>query len=102
MKKLAFVPYGDTVDGSAEREQYSANLAGYLRERLMPALDAWEGELPEHVRKVGGASARMLWQDLKSRLTAEGGLVCAVAAFLAAWDIACLCQRCMHVLRRSF
>ncbi|CAK0731645.1 hypothetical protein CVIRNUC_000023 [Coccomyxa viridis] len=52
MKQLTFVPYGDTVDGSAEREQYSAFLAGYLRERLMPALDAWEGEMPEHVRKV--------------------------------------------------
>ena len=84
MKKLAFVPYGDTVDGSAEREQYSAFLAGYLREHLVPVLDAWEGEMPEHVRKVGGASARMLWQDLKSKWTAQGGLVCAVAAFAAA------------------
>ncbi len=84
MKQLTFVPYGDTVDGSAERKQYSAFLAGYLRERLMPALDAWEGEMPEHVRKVRGASARMLWQDLMSKLTAQGGLVCAVAAFSAA------------------
>ena len=70
MKQLTFVPYGDTVDGSAEREQYSAFLAGYLRERLVPVLDAWEGEMPEHVRKVGWASARMLWQDLKSKWTA--------------------------------
>ena len=84
IKKLTFVPYGDAVDGSAESEQYSAFLAGYLRERLMPVLDAWEGEMPEHVRKVGGASARMLWQDLKSKLTAQGGLVCAGAAFSAA------------------
>lgn len=57
MKQLAFVPYGDTVDGSAEREQYSSFLAGYLREHLMPVLDAWDGEMPEHVHKVRGPPA---------------------------------------------
>ena len=72
MKQLTFVPYGDTLDGSAEREQHSSFLAGYLRERLAPALDAWEGEMPEHVRKVGGSSARKQWGDLKMKSTAQG------------------------------
>ena len=83
MKQLTFVPYGDTLDGSAAREQYSAFLAGYLRKRLMPVLDAWDGEMPEHVRKVRGAPTRMLWQNQMSNLAAQGGLVCAEAAFLA-------------------
>ena len=70
MKKLTFVPYGDTVDGSPEREQYSAFLAGYLRAHLMPALDAWDGEMPEHVRKVRGASACKYWTKLRSKTSA--------------------------------
>ena len=52
IKQLIFVPYGDTITGSAERKQYISFLVGYLREGLMPVLDAWEGDMPEHVQKV--------------------------------------------------
>ena len=52
IKQLGFVPYGDTIDGSTERLVYREQLAGYLRDSLLPVLASWEGDMPEHLLKV--------------------------------------------------
>ena len=51
-KEMDFVPYGDTLDGSARRAKYVKDLEAYLGSALQPILQAWEGELPAHLQKV--------------------------------------------------
>ena len=51
-KEMDFVPYGDTLDGSARRAKYVRDLEAYLGSALQPILEAWEGELPPHLQKV--------------------------------------------------
>jgi hypothetical protein len=46
------VPYGLTVDGSADRAAYARHLQGYLAATLRPLFAAWDGELPAHLQKA--------------------------------------------------
>ena len=46
------MPYGLTVDGSAERARYAQHVQGYLAATLLPLFAAWEGELPAHLQKA--------------------------------------------------
>ena len=86
------MPYGLTFIGSAERAAYAQHLQGYLAATLLPLLDAWQGELPDHLHKVPRCrpcySALLLLTQLPvlgnhtAQPCQETGLVCWAHAHL--------------------
>ncbi len=72
IKSLEWVPYGLTVDGSAERAAYARHLQGYLAATLRPLFAAWDGELPAHLQKARGP-AGLRCMRLPRSWRAKGG-----------------------------
>ena len=57
---MEFVPYGDTLDGSARRTKYVKDLELYMASALQPIFETWEGDLPPHLQKVRNLGASIL------------------------------------------